>query len=60
MKSLLLTITFMSEIHFFNNYYVLCILNTGDTALKIGGETKFSMKLMWELKFHIRTEVPDS
>lgn len=35
---LALTITFMSEIHFFNNYYVLCILNTGDTALKIGGD----------------------
>lgn len=36
MKSLLLTITFMSEIHFFNIYYVLCILNTRDTALKKG------------------------
>lgn len=51
MKSLLLTITFMSEIHFLNIYYVLYILNTGDTALKRGRGTKFSMKLMSELKF---------
>ena len=40
MKSLLLTITFMSEIHFLNTYYMLYILNTGDTALKGGGGGK--------------------
>ena len=36
MKSLLLTITFMSENHFFNIHHVLCIFNTRDTALKKG------------------------
>ena len=37
MKSLLLTITVRSEIHFLNTYYLLYILNTGETALKGGG-----------------------
>ena len=51
MKSLLLSITFMPEIHFLNIYYVSCVLDAGDTALKKKTETKFPMKLMWELRF---------